>query len=158
MLTQLNPTDEDELRAVLDIDALSGEAWYRLGVHYHSSSETTDALGSFLASALIDRWNLDAWCSALGICFSDEDLVPMSQTILEAAYEATGERLIEALASWAAAQPDGFPTHEFVNTLAAVLEQTRTRRSRDSRVLRLHGPDHRCEIIDLQAPEDDADC
>ena len=149
LLDQQEEHDEESLLAILALDALCGAAWDRLGKLYHRDGQTTDALGAFLLSGLLDRWNLQAWCDAIGISLTTEDLLHMFPAILLTAYEIGGDRLFEALASFAGHQAEDFPAKEFVNTIGDYLAGISRRATSGPRVMRMIGPEGKIFQLDL---------
>ncbi len=149
LLDQREDHDEEPLRSILAMDALCGRAWDRLGTLYHRDGRVTDAIGAYVLSGLLDRWNLEVWCDAIGISLTTEDLRHMFPEILSTAYEIGGDRLFEALASFAGHQPEGFPAKEFVNTIGDCLGKMSRRATSGPRVMRMIGPENKIFQLDL---------
>lgn len=88
-----DPEVERMCRKALQEDALSGLAWFNLGVIRHRAKDSETAARCFLLAALIVPWDFEAWHNvlALAIGSGNSDLLGLA---VASAYMANGERFL----------------------------------------------------------------
>lgn len=113
---------KQRLEEALWHDALSGLAWFNLGVLESQIGNQEDAFVPFLIASLIQKNDLEAWCNAIGIGISGEyhSLVPV---IFMAAYQLNGEFFIEQLFMFVQSQPKDFPVTDVLNAINEIVSQ-----------------------------------
>lgn len=113
---------KQRLEEALWHDALSGLAWFNLGVLESQVGNREDAFVPFLIASLSQKNDLEAWCNAIGIGISGEycSLVPV---IFMAAYQLNGEPFIEQLFMFVQSQPEDFPVTDVLNAINELVSQ-----------------------------------
>lgn len=112
---------KQRLGHALELDALCGLAWFNLGVYENSTGNRRGAFEAFLIAALIQRWDVEAWCNALFLAVLESVGQSLIPDIMRAAYFANGKRLSDQVLKFAHSQPKGFPVAEFVNLVESAL-------------------------------------
>jgi tetratricopeptide (TPR) repeat protein len=71
LLDNCKSLSDDQMSAAittaLENDALCGLAWFNQGVLALQSTNKNDALIPFLIEALVNNWDVEAWCNALAL-------------------------------------------------------------------------------------------
>lgn len=110
------------LQEALKQDALSGSAWFNLGVLECQIANQKSAFFPFLMAALINTGDVEAWCNAIAIGISRGYDSLVSDIIL-AAYQLNGNDLMKQLIRFAQSQPEGFPITDFLNVMNKILSE-----------------------------------
>jgi hypothetical protein len=133
------PDDEMKIsiRQALQEDALCGLAWFNQGVLELHGEDRTKALIPFLIEALINNWDVEAWCNAMVLSFTSPEHLSLVQGIIETAYRFNGSKFIEQCYKWANSQARGFPATEFVERIVECLNGLPSKESpREVRLLK----------------------
>lgn len=112
---------EPRLNEALQRDALCAVAWFNLGVLKIEQDQREEAAEAFLAAAILEPWDAEAWCNfvALSIALGlDSDRLAYALT---AAYESNGPALMSQFAEWARGQPPEVDADEILAALDAAV-------------------------------------
>jgi hypothetical protein len=112
---------KQRLGHALQLDALCGLAWFNLGVYENLTGNRCGAFEAFLIAALIQRWDVEAWCNAFSLAVFESVGQSLIPDIMRAAYFATGSCFSDQVLKFANRQPMGFPVSEFVNIVESAL-------------------------------------
>jgi tetratricopeptide (TPR) repeat protein len=87
-----------DCRRILACDALSGLAWFNLGGVYHRRGDLNNATRCFLAAALVQPADVEAWANAFGLLMkvANQDLL---LPVLMVAFRYNQDNFLEHLAS-----------------------------------------------------------
>lgn len=137
-----------QLEDALKHDALCGPALFNLGVLESQTENQGGAFIWFLAAALTQRGDIEAWCNAMALAIFLKEYNLLVPHIIHAAYFANREEFSEQVVGFARSQPEGFPVTEFVNAIDAFLSHYS--REREPVVMRLLGEGSEFSVIDLR--------
>jgi tetratricopeptide (TPR) repeat protein len=147
-LLRIEERSQDGMRRVLALDALEPAAWFNHGVAA-AAGDPSGAFESFLAAAVIQRGDAEAWVNALMTSvWSDAHSVLAPYVVHAMAGAVPRSSLLAAIDECVAQQPAEFPVDEFVNTLREALDNAaEAQRADRSFELRLLGPDGAYETL-----------
>jgi tetratricopeptide (TPR) repeat protein len=111
----LETREPEKLEAALGLDALCGLAWFNLGVSESFRGDKNAAFADFLTAALIQKWDVEAWCNAMTLATYAPDGAPLIRDIVRVAHRVNGKRFLDQVDTWARSQSKGFPVADFVN-------------------------------------------
>ena len=96
---------EGRLNEALQRDALCAVAWFNLGVLKTEQDQREQAAEAFLAAAILEPWDVEAWCNFVALSIALGLDSNRLGDALTAAYESNGPRLMSQFAEWARGQP-----------------------------------------------------
>ena len=141
---------KQQLEEALRHDALCALALFNLGVLESQTGNKSNAFCSFLAAALTQRGDVEAWCNAMALAISLKDYHVLVPHIIQVAYSANGEDFSEQVVRFAQSQAEGFPVTAFVDAVDAVLSHCpREHRTVEMRLL---GKGSEFKVINLTPP------
>jgi len=107
---------ESSLLEALRKDALSGLAWFNLGVESHPS-KPDEALFSFLIAGLVQRNDVEAWAHAALMCIGSSKYRQLAGAIAVMAYRINSQRFLDEARNLAERQGPEFPTDKALGVL-----------------------------------------
>jgi tetratricopeptide (TPR) repeat protein len=135
----------------LTSDALCGLAWFNQGVLFLKSTNRTDALLPFLIEALVNTWDVEAWCNAMALSIPSFRRNDFFMQILKTAYRFNGTRFIEQVIKFSKSQAKEFPSDQFVDLILQCLRELPE--AEPQVVARLLKGDTDYEVIQLNTSE-----
>lgn len=138
---------EKRIREALTLDALCGIAWFNNGVLMTQKKDYSDAMISFLISAIMHPNDIEAWSNTLICTFNSPEFQYLLPSILSVAYEKNGERFLSKFALDIEKQPlpDCIKT-EIVNLTGNYVRSFPKKEKLP--ILRLIKPDGTYDVID----------
>ena len=86
---------ESLMNHIVRLDALCGLAWYNYGAALLKRNKRTKAGLAFAATAVVQRWDLDAWGNAVGLLKETPRYRELASTVMAAAWMAHRERFVQ---------------------------------------------------------------
>ena len=109
------------ITTALENDALCGLAWFNQGVLALKGTDKNDALLPFLIAALVNNWDVEAWCNAMVLSIWPSGVTPLSFHILETAHRFNKSNFIEQVVKFSKSQSSAFPADLFVQFVVQYL-------------------------------------
>jgi tetratricopeptide (TPR) repeat protein len=103
----------------LQKDLLTPLAWFNLGVLLHKQGDPNASLYPCALAGLLEPNDSTAWCNATLTALASDAREELFTLVVEAAYDSSGPRFLQAFAAFLETQKEGFPTNE---VMAAVVE------------------------------------
>ncbi|MFC1526440.1 hypothetical protein ACFL6X_06485 [Candidatus Latescibacterota bacterium] len=91
------PQIEDTCKRALHQDALSALAWFNLGAGHQQREDTDSAASCFLATALVQPLDTEAWGNVIAYALNEDDSVLLAMALSEA-YRHNGENMLRDIA------------------------------------------------------------
>ena len=139
------------ITTALENDALCGLAWFNQGVLALKGTDKNDALLPFLIAALVNNWDVEAWCNAMVLSIWPSGVTPLSFHILETAHRFNKSNFIEQVVKFSKSQSSAFPADLFVQFVVQYLRDLPE--TTPPVVARLLTGETDYEVINLNKPE-----
>jgi len=142
---------EKMLTEAINVDALCGLAWFNLGFTYYKKKDWLRACIGYLGEALIEKWDVEAWCYALLMAMNlskvSEEGKWLFVNILHEGYFSMGADFLMELEAKLKEQGREGKENEFINMVSNYLAVLP--RANNPRLIRLWAPDGQVHLIDI---------
>jgi hypothetical protein len=124
-----------KLDEVLQLDLLSGLAWFNLGRAHLDLGDPDAALVDYLGAALCNLADAEAWLNTVVLAVDRPQAGGIVADGLDCAARFAGSEFRRQVVHWTQAQAPGFPAEEWLDTIDEYLEEHR-RDVRDGMLVR----------------------
>lgn len=130
----------DQLNKALELDMLSGLAWFNLGIVSSDKNEFSQATFCFTMAAIMQNNDIEAWKNATLCAFNTNDDLSIIPLIIRTAYFFNREKYLEALYFHLEQQNDSNTVKPIIEMVEKILpEKKQTKEDPTVRVLNENG-------------------
>jgi tetratricopeptide (TPR) repeat protein len=112
-----------QLEKALELDLLSGLAWFNLGITHNDNSEFSQACFCFTMAALVQKNDIEAWKNATLCAFNSKTELMIIPLILRTAFFFNREDFLESLYSQLEEQNKSGSINEIIEMIEKVLPE-----------------------------------